>query len=321
LNDSSEPLVTDPLVVVENLIFDYPGRRALADVSLAIGRGTITALVGPNGAGKTTLLNCIAALALPAAGHVRVNGIDVHEAPREAHAHMGYLADFFGLYGELSVRRCLDYRARTLGIPAERRADAVRRAAERLGIVDRLKERAGTLSRGLRQRLAIAQAIIHEPPLVLLDEPAAGLDPAARLSLSAVFRELQAQGMTLVVSSHILAELQDYSTHMLVIDDGRVVEHRPVGDATTDGGRRTLRIRLARTDARLVETVRAIDPAASIDEAGIEAHLTIAGERAADADLLRRLVELGLPVAEFGPAGEGLQDAYLALLKRNGDAA
>jgi ABC-2 type transport system ATP-binding protein len=311
----------EPLVVVENLIFDYPGRRALADVAVTIDRGTITALVGPNGAGKTTLLNCIAALALPAAGHIRVDGIDVHEAPREAHKRMGYLADFFGLYAELSVTRCLDYRARSLGIPADRRANAVRHAAERLGIADRLKERAGTLSRGLRQRLAIAQAIIHEPPLVLLDEPAAGLDPAARLSLSAVFRELQAQGMTLVVSSHILAELQDYSTHMLVIDEGRVVEHRPVGDAAAPGGRRAVRVRLAVADARFAETMRAIDPAATFDEDGLEARVTVPGDAAGDADLLRRLVELGLPVVEFGPAGEGLQDAYLALLKRNGDAA
>jgi ABC-2 type transport system ATP-binding protein len=310
--------MTEPLVVAENLIFDYPGRRALADVSLSIGRGTITALVGPNGAGKTTLMNCIAALALPAAGRVLVDGIDVHEAPRRAHARMGYLADFFGLYGELTVKRCLSYRARALGIPADRRAAAIKRAAERLGLEDRLKERAGTLSRGLRQRLAIAQAIIHEPPLILLDEPAAGLDPAARLSLSAIFRELQANGMTLIVSSHILAELQDYSTHMLVIDDGRVVEHRAVGVAGAAGGRRPVRIRLAVADVRLGETVRAIDPAAQVDTDGIEARLTAIGGPSAEADLLRRLVELGLPVAEFGPDGEGLQDAYLALLKREG---
>jgi len=316
LNDAVEPLV-----VVENLVFDYPGRRALADVSISVKRGTITALVGPNGAGKTTLLNCIAALALPAAGHIRVDGIDVHEAPREVHTRMGYLADFFGLYAELSVKRCLDYRARALGIPAERRAGAIGRAAERLGISDRLRERAGTLSRGLRQRLAIAQAIIHEPPLVLLDEPAAGLDPAARLSLSAVFRELQAQGMTLVVSSHILAELQDYSTHMLVIDEGRVVEHRPVGDAASPGGRRAVRVRIAAADARFAETMRAIDPTATLEEDGLEARVTVPGDAAGDAELLRRLVEIGLAVVEFGPAGEGLQDAYLALLRRNGDAA
>ncbi len=316
MNDAVEPLV-----VVENLVFDYPGRRALADVSISVKRGTITALVGPNGAGKTTLLNCIAALALPAAGHIRVDGIDVHEAPREVHTRMGYLADFFGLYAELSVKRCLDYRARALGIPAERRAGAIGRAAERLGISDRLRERTGTLSRGLRQRLAIAQAIIHEPPLVLLDEPAAGLDPAARLSLSAVFRELQAQGMTLVVSSHILAELQDYSTHMLVIDEGRVVEHRPVGDAASPGGRRAVRVRIAAADARFAETMRAIDPTATLEEDGLEARVTVPGDAAGDAELLRRLVEIGLAVVEFGPAGEGLQDAYLALLRRNGDAA
>ena len=310
-----------PLVTVENLTFDYPGRRALADVSLAIDRGTITALVGPNGAGKTTLLNCIAALALPAAGRVTVDSIDVHREPREAHARMGYLADFFGLYNELTVRRCLDYRARALRIPAAQRAAAIDRAAARMGLADRMNERAGTLSRGLRQRLAIAQAIIHEPPLVLLDEPAAGLDPAARLSLSAVFRELQASGMTLIVSSHILAELQDYSTHMLVIDHGRVAEHRALESAAGPSGRRAIEIRLATAHPKLGEAARAIDPSATVDETGTEARLTVGGGPEAEADILRRLIELGLPVASFGPVEEGLQDAYLALVNRGNGAA
>jgi ABC-2 type transport system ATP-binding protein len=302
-----------PLVTVENLVFDYPGRRALADVSLTIGRGTITALVGPNGAGKTTLLNCIAALALPAAGHVTVDGIDVHASPRRAHKRMGYLADFFGLYRELTVRRCLDYRARALKIDAVRRPAAIERAATRMGLVDRLNDRAGTLSRGLRQRLAIAQTIIHEPPFVMLDEPASGLDPAARVSLSAVFRELRDAGMTLVVSSHILAELEDYSTHMLVIDNGRVVEHRALG---VDGERRRLlRIRLAAPDARLDALVAEIDTECAIDAAGLEARFRLEGGHTAEAELLRRLIESGLAVAEFGPVNGGLQDAYLALLR------
>ncbi|MEX0807129.1 MAG: ABC transporter ATP-binding protein [Dongiaceae bacterium] len=308
-----------PLVTVENLVFDYPGRRALADVSLTIERGTITALVGPNGAGKTTLLNCIAALALPAAGHVIVDGIDVHAAPRLAHERMGYLADFFGLYRELTVRRCLDYRARALGIDSTHRAAAIERAAARMGILDRLNDRAGTLSRGLRQRLAIAQTIIHEPPFVMLDEPASGLDPAARVSLSAVFRELRDAGMTLVVSSHILAELEDYSTHMLVIDDGCVVEHSALGGTDT-GERRLLHIRLAAADARLDAIVAELDPNGVVETAGLEARFGIEGGPVEEAALLRRLIEAGLPVAAFGPVSGGLQDAYLALLREGGTA-
>ncbi|MEX2202369.1 MAG: ABC transporter ATP-binding protein [Dongiaceae bacterium] len=303
-----------PLVTVDNLVFDYPGRRALAGVSLTIDRGTITALVGPNGAGKTTLLNCIAALALPAAGHVTVDGVDVHASPRRAHKRMGYLADFFGLYRELTVRRCLEYRARALKIDAAHRPAAIDRAATRMGLTDRLNDRAGTLSRGLRQRLAIAQTIIHEPPFVMLDEPASGLDPAARVSLSAVFRELRDAGMTLVVSSHILAELEDYSTHMLVIDNGRVVEHRALGGI--DGERRRLvRIRLAAPDARLDALLADIDAECAIDAAGLEARFRLEGGHAAEAALLRRLIESGLAVAEFGPVNGGLQDAYLALLR------
>jgi len=214
------------MIQVEHLIFDYPGHRALDDVSFTIAPQTITALVGPNGAGKTTLLRCLAALDRPGAGRVLLEELDVHDAPREAHKRMAFLPDFFGVYDDLTVRQCLSHRARAHDVPRERRSAAVQRAAERLGIADRMKDYAGTLSRGLKQRLAIAQAIIHEPRVALLDEPAAGLDPEARHSLAAVFRELRADGMTLIVSSHILAELEDYSTHLLAIRDGRIVDLR-----------------------------------------------------------------------------------------------
>src|SRR5262245_20141328 len=215
----------------ENLTFDYPVHRALSDISFAIEPGTITALVGPNGAGKTTLLRCLAALDRPGAGRVRLDAIDVHETPRAAHERMAFLPDFFGVYDDLMVRQCLDYKARAHGVPGERRRAAIGAAAERLGIADRLNDFAGTLSRGLKQRLAIAQAIIHAPQLALLDEPAAGLDPEARYSLAAVFRGLRADGMTLIVSSHILAELEDYSTDLLPIRDGGNVEHRALQEA------------------------------------------------------------------------------------------
>src|SRR5262249_14391163 len=150
-----------PMIRVENLTFDYPGHRALSDISFAIEPRTITALVGPNGAGKTTLLRCLAALDRPGVGRVLLDGIDVHDTPRVAHERMAFLPDFFGVYDDLTVRQCLDYKARAHGVAGGRRSMAIGSAAERLGLSDRLNEHAGTLSRGLKQRLAIAQAIIH----------------------------------------------------------------------------------------------------------------------------------------------------------------
>ena len=220
-----------PIIEVIDLTFDYPGFRALSSVSLRIEPGTVTALVGPNGAGKTTLLRCIAALDTPLSGTVRVAGLDVYESPREVHRLMGFLSDNFGLYGDLTVAQGLEYAARSQGLAAKDVALAVKTTAGRMGLGDKLQHLASTLSRGQRQRLAIGQAIIHSPQVLLLDEPASGLDPEARSALAGVFKALQAQGMTLLVSSHILAELDEYSTHMLALNQGRVLEHRALGMA------------------------------------------------------------------------------------------
>jgi ABC-2 type transport system ATP-binding protein len=305
------------MIKVEHLIYDYPGHRALDDVSFAIEPQSITALVGPNGAGKTTLLRCLAALDRPGAGRVMLDGLDVHEAPREAHEHMAFLPDFFGVYDDLTVRQCLEYRARAHAVPRDRRAQAVRHAAERLGVADRLKDYAGTLSRGLKQRLAIAQAIIHQPRVALLDEPAAGLDPEARYSLAAVFRSLRADGMTLIVSSHILAELEDYSTHILAIRDGRIIEHRSIQGAAEIDGKPWLpmQIRLAAPDDRIAAMLGERADVADVAVEPESIRFRFAGDLQAQHQLLRHLVDSGLPVAEFSPVQSTLQESYLALMR------
>ncbi len=213
------------MIEVRNLTFEYPGKRALDSVSFSVPAASITALVGPNGAGKTTLLRCMAALQEPLSGEVILDGINVQEQPRACHQRLGFLPDFFGLYDQLSVRQCLSYAARAKGIHSDEITERVRTASQSLEIEDRLESKAGELSRGLRQRLAIAQAIIHQPAVLLLDEPASGLDPDARHSLSQLMLSLRDQGMTLIVSSHILSELEEYSSRMIVIRDGQLTDH------------------------------------------------------------------------------------------------
>ncbi len=300
------------MIVVEDLVFDYPTRRALHGVSLVVREGSITALVGPNGAGKTTLMRCIAALEPPYSGRIAVAGIDVFEEPRRAHEVMGYLSDFFGLYDQLSVRQCLVHAADSRGLSRARREERVQQTAIALGLQDRLQARAETLSRGLRQRLAIAQAIVHEPRVLLLDEPAAGLDPEARHELSVLLRSLAARGMTLLVSSHILAELEDYSTDMVIVDGGRIVENRPLdGSAPGAVPRVPMLLELA-GPAPMVETVLAgIDGVAGIAVAGNEVQFSLPDDAAARAALLRRLVEAGVPVAGLRSERASLQDSYL----------
>ncbi len=304
------------MIQVEHLIFDYPGHRALDDVSFAIPPQTITALVGPNGAGKTTLLRCLVALDRPGAGRVMLEELDVHEAPRDAHKRMAFLPDFFGVYDDLTVRQCLEHRARAHDVPRERRRDAIQRAAEWLGIADRMRDYAGTLSRGLKQRLAIAQAIIHEPRVALLDEPAAGLDPEARYSLAAVFRELRAGGMTLIVSSHILAELEDYSTHLLAIRDGRIVDLRALQQVDTGEAPLAMQLRLATADQRIGALLANVAGVSDVAVDTLLVRFSLAGGAQAQHALLKRLIDEGLAVAEFAPVQSTLQDSYLALMRK-----
>jgi len=304
------------MIRVEHLIFDYPGHRALDDVSFAIEPGTITALVGPNGAGKSTLMRVCSGLERPFAGRVRLQDIDVHENPRVAHQKMGYLSDFFGLYDDMTVRQCLEYRAAAQGVSKARQCDAVDRAAARMEITDRLNQRAGELSRGLRQRLAIAQATIHNPIFVMLDEPASGLDPEARIGLANALKTLCAEGMTIIVSSHILAELDDYSTHILMIRDGRIVEHGPL--SALDNGaaeHATISLELASPDPRLPEILAAV-PGIVVERVDAQrATLSTSGGSTTRQALLKGLVDAGLPVIDFSTEKVRLQDAYLARMR------
>ncbi len=303
------------MIVVERLVFDYPTKRALHGVSFQIDAGTITALVGPNGAGKTTVMRCIAGLEQPVSGYVAVNGIEVFREPRRAHQQLGYLSDFFGLYDGLTVRQCLMHAADSHRLGAARRNQRIALVAGQLGIADRLDERAGTLSRGLRQRLAIAQAMVHEPRVLLLDEPAAGLDPEARHELSHVLAALRQAGMTLIVSSHILTELEDYSTDMLIVQGGRVLEHRPIAQAEPEA-RQVVTLELAQAApdlaARLDGVLAGLPGAALLDSGANGARLLLPADPAARAALLRRLIEAGLPVATFAAEKQSLQDSYLS---------
>jgi len=296
------------MIEVEDVVYDYPTKRALRGVRFTAERGQVLALVGPNGAGKTTLLRCLAALDRPFSGKVRIDGVDTQDDPRRVHEKVGYLPDFYGLYDELTVEQNLIYAANARRVTGAKARDAVQRTAASVGLDDRLKSRASELSRGLRQRLAIGQTIVHEPAALLLDEPAAGLDPEARRSLSDLITGLAKGGMAIIVSSHILAELEDYSTAMLVMRDGALIGDGPVAA----GGGVRVRIVLARPDERLANALAA--------QAGIKvesgdassALVTLDGGPEANAALLRTLVVDNFLVASFAEERVSLEDAYMA---------
>ena len=297
------------MIAVEHVLFDYPGVRALDDVGFTIGKGTITALVGPNGAGKTTLLRCLAALDSPHAGRIAIEGVDIFDEPRRAHRFIGYLPDFYGLYDTLTVRQCLTYAAGSQGVAGASIAEAVARAAQRFGITDLLARRSGDLSRGQRQRLAIAQATVHGPRLLLLDEPAAGLDPQARADLSRTLLALSREGVTIVVSSHILTELEDYCTDLLIISRGKLVEQRRLRAVDGHG---LVAIHLAAPWPRLAELLSAQDGVELVTHGPDKALCRMRDDPASLAALLAKLVAAGAPVARFGPDQENIQELYRA---------
>ncbi|MEQ9814439.1 MAG: ABC transporter ATP-binding protein [Azospirillaceae bacterium] len=309
------------MISIDNLTFDYPTKRALTEVSCTIAAGSVTALVGPNGAGKTTLMRCLAGLDQPVTGAVAVDGVDVLAKPRLAHRHIGYLRDLFGLYDELSVRRCLAFHAAAFGVDRAERPARIAWAAEALGLTDRLGEKAGRLSRGLRQRLAIAQVVIHKPKVLLLDEPASGLDPEARMELSRFIVNLNGEGMTILVSSHILAELEDYSTDVLIVSGGRIVDHQHLHDRAGEGlsGRSAwlaLRFVGETTAASVEASLRRQDQVRDVLPDGDMVRFRFVGTAEERARLLAALVADGIAVASFGEARDLVQDAYLKSVRR-----
>jgi len=302
------------MIEVSDLSYEYPTVRALNGVSLRVIPQTITALVGPNGAGKTTLLRCLAALDAPYDGHVLIDGLDTATSPREIHARLGYLPDFYGLYDELSVRRCLSYAARAHGMAPSAAGAAAEKAAARVGLSDRMETPAGELSRGLRQRLAIGQTIVHEPRVLLLDEPAAGLDPQARRDLSALLVSLKDAGMTLVVSSHILAELEDYCSEMIIIEGGRIAGGKAVKVRDVERPRYILEIATARSDLKDFLSQRAGLDVVEVDEH--HALFTFTHNPGARSKLIRDLVTAGFEVSSFGESTKALEDMYFAQVGR-----
>lgn len=298
------------MILIENLIYEYPQKRVLKNISFSIPRGAVCALVGPNGAGKSTLLRCIAGLDLPLSGSVRVHGIDVIDNPRLAHTFMGFLPDDFGLYDQLTVRQALLFIARSHNIPENDLQSRIAEVADKTRLHDLLDQRGGTLSRGQRQRVGLAKAIMNRPPVLLLDEPASGLDPDARIHISQLMKVLAKDGTTILVSSHILAELEDYCTSMLVIKDGQILDHVGIGE---DMGRKAdsieMEIRAIETADFVLSVLKSqITPANPRIEQDLIV-FDVDGEDKLPA-LLRLLLERGVNVTHFAQRERKLQDHY-----------
>lgn len=312
---SCDSRVDRVMIQIDDVSYDYPGKRALSHITCTIKPNTITALVGPNGAGKTTLLRCLSALDSPMRGKITIDGMDTDRFPRKIHEISSYLSDFFGLYDELTVEQNLTFFAWSRNCDDSQIQALVNKAIERLQLTEFRKIAAGKLSRGLRQRLAIAQTIIHNPKILFLDEPASGLDPEARFHLSKMLLSLQREGMTLIVSSHILAELEDYSTHMIVIHDGKLVEQCALKDYQQKDNALQLTLTLSGEVAPFLETIGKIPNVVVKSHTINTAHLELKGNQKDQQQLLKTLIVENVPVISLQEQKQSMQDVYLGITK------
>jgi ABC-2 type transport system ATP-binding protein len=304
------------IVRTEGLVKRYDGTLAVAGVDLNVEAGEIFGLVGPNGAGKTTTLRILATLLLPSAGYAEIAGWSVTRNPDQVRRVLGFMPDAFGVYDDMKVWEYLDFFARCYGIaPAARR----RMIGDLLDLVDLGSKREAyvqTLSRGMQQRLCLAHALVHDPEVLLLDEPASGLDPRARVELRELLRELRAMGKTILISSHILPELEELCTSVAIVDRGQVLAQGRVADIE----RRlrfgaVIRVRLL-AEGDDLEAARARFAAdadvatATLQEDGT-IELGFRGDDAASARLLAESVAAGLPIISFARAASDLEELFL----------
>jgi ABC-2 type transport system ATP-binding protein len=300
------------LIAVENLTKRYGDRAALDQVSFEVPEREIFGFVGPNGAGKTTTLRILAALLEPTDGKAFIDGADVTKDPDKIHSRIGYMPDFFGVYDQLTVGEYLDFYASCYRQPKARRTKIVADLLALVGMSDRRNQAVDSLSRGLKQRVCLARALVHDPVVLLLDEPASGLDPRARVEMREILKELQRMGKTIIISSHILPELTELCTTIGIIDHGRMRATGSVRDviARMSTGRRLRITVLGESDA----AAAALTPLPSIRKVevingGLEAEYE--GDDSTAADILLALTTAGIRVSNFSQLDGGLEDAFM----------
>jgi len=285
--------VTDCAVRIQGLSKRFGPTLAVDDVDLEIPRGSIFGLIGPNGAGKTTTLSILATLVRPTSGEAEVLGHSPIREPRAVRRRLGYMPDQLGVYDDMSVDEYLGFFAAAHDIHRRDRAALVAGLLELVDLTVKAEAPVQSLSRGMKQRLSLARVLVHDPELLLLDEPASGLDPRARVELRDLVTRLQGMGKTIIISSHILAELEQVCTDVAIMEAGRLLASGAPSEILEQlGGGRVIQVTFAD---------------------GSNEQFTVADEAEQEA-LLRRLVTSeNRPVVEFTRTGGGLEDLFLSL--------
>jgi ABC-2 type transport system ATP-binding protein len=302
------------MIEVQNLRMEYGDTVALENLCLNIDAGEVFGLIGPNGAGKTTLIRVLATLLEPTYGAVRIAGVDVLADPLAVHPIIGYMSDFFSLYENMRVWEYLDHFARCYRVPPDRRDQLIDEALDLVSLQVRRESEINELSRGMRQRLCFAKSLLHEPRVLLLDEPASGLDPAGRLEFRELIKQLHSMGRTILISSHILVEMTEFCTSIGILEQGKLLAAGRVADIVRQmqAGVR-LSIEVAGDVDRLYRLLADYPHVADVAARNgrVECQWQLAREELPQ--LHRTLVAAEVPLISFAIEQENLEDIYMRI--------
>jgi ABC-2 type transport system ATP-binding protein len=302
------------MIAIEHLRMEYGVTVALENLQLDVPRGEVFGLIGPNGAGKTTLIRILATLLEPTYGHIEIDGIDILEDPLRVHPRIGYMSDFFSLYDQMLVWEYLDHFARCYGIEGDRRKRLIGEVLELVSLQVRRDAEVSALSRGMRQRLCFAKTLLHEPQVLLLDEPASGLDPAGRLEFRELIKKLREMGRTVVISSHILTEMVDFCTSIGILEQGRLLASGRVEEILNRlQSKLELELEVRGDVAALLDLLERHDDITDVQRSGDGARCVWQAERGDLPELHRVLVAAGIPLISFAVKEDDLEAIYMKI--------
>ena len=304
------------MIETKNLTKNYGDLTAVDDLNLAIKDGDIFGFIGPNGAGKTTTMRILVTLLEPYGGSAFINGLDVSKHGKKVRRLVGYMPDFMGVYDDLKVFEYLEFFAAAFGIERKKRKSIVEGVLELTDLESKKSATVDSLSRGMQQRLGLARVLIHDPKVLILDEPASGLDPRARIEIRELLRELKHMGKTIMISSHILSELEEICDHVGIIEQGKLVFSGTLEEIRPRLGIESkVRVMVVDHQDKAVELLSALPQVRQVQSLGGEIAVTFHEGKNAAGIVARTLVNAGLNIISIQPERLKLDDAFLQLTK------
>ena len=302
------------MVQIVNLVKQYGKHLAVNNLNLTIPGGSIFGFVGPNGAGKTTTMKIMVGLLTATCGSVLVDDVDIIKNERARSKTIGYMPDFFGVYDNLKVDEYIDFYADAYRIPYRERAALIGNLLELVDLTHKKDSYVDALSRGMKQRLCLARSMIHDPDVLVLDEPASGLDPRARIEMKEILKQLRQLGKSVIISSHILTELAEMCTSLAIIDQGRVTATGSISDIMrTLQQKRVIYVKPLDKIGVLLLLLRENPAVAGVVENAEDVEFHFNGSEAALAALLKEMVSREIPIISFREKEGNLEEIFMTL--------